>query len=92
MCIRDRGRAAVAARRANAFFAQVVRNEVQYVEVPDQVASVLRARYDNRVTPAGLDRALAAATKLRAAADSARAATQPPSAVPLPGAPIPPQQ
>ena len=87
-----KGRAAVAARRANAFFAQVIRNEVQYVEVPDQVASVLRARYDNRVTPAGLDRALAAATKLRAAADSARAATQPPTAVPLPGAPVPPQQ
>ena len=56
---------------------------MQYVEVPEQLASVLRGRFDHRVTPAGLDRVLAEATKRRAVADSARAANMPPSAVPM---------
>ena len=87
-----KGREALAAERADDFLARVIRNEVQYVDVPDQVARVLRQRFDYRVTPAGLDRALAEATKRRTAADSARQASQPPSAVPMPGAPIPPAQ
>ncbi len=90
-------RAKLASARVDAFLASVIRNEVQYVEVPEQLASVLRGRFDHRVTPAGLDRVLAEATKRRAAADSARAATMPPSAVPMgpptaepaPAAPVP---
>ena len=85
-----KARAALAAERADAYLARVIRNEAQYVDVPDQVSRVLRRRFDYRVTPAGLDRALAEATKRRAAADSARAASQPPSAVPMPSAPVPP--
>ena len=80
----DRGAwVTLASARVDAFLAQVIRNEVQYVEVPEQLASVLRGRFDHRVTPAGLDRVLAEATKRRAVADSARAANMPPSAVPL---------
>jgi hypothetical protein len=90
-------RTKLASARVDAFLASVIRNEVQYVEVPEQLASVLRGRFDHRVTPAGLDRVLAEATKRRAAADSARAATMPPSAVPMgpptaepaPAAPVP---
>jgi peptidyl-prolyl cis-trans isomerase D len=76
-------RVTLAANRANTFLGQVIRNEVQYIEVPEQLASVLRERFDHRVTPAGLDRVLAEATKRRAVADSARAASMPPSAVPM---------
>jgi hypothetical protein len=76
-------RLTLAATRANTFLEQVIRTEVQYIEVPEQLASVLRSRFDHRVTPAGLDRVLAEATKRRAVADSARAASMPPSAVPM---------
>ncbi len=84
----------LAAARVEEYMTAMVRNERQYVEVPEQIALVLRGKFESRVVPAGIDRVLAEATKLRAAADSARAATQPPSAVPLgappAGAPVPP--
>lgn len=83
----------LAASRVEEYLSGVVKNERQYIEVPEQIAIVLRAKYESRLVPAGVDRVLAEATKLRAAADSARAATQPPSAVPLggpTGAPVPP--
>ncbi len=83
-----KAREALAGTRANAYFTSMLRNQVEYVEVPEQVLIVLRDRYESRVVPAGLDRALAEATRLRAAADSTAAATQPPSAVPMP-APTP---
>ena len=83
-----KARLALAGRRATEYVQGLLENRVQYVEVPEQVALVLRDRYEARVVPAGLDRALAEATKRRAAADSATAATQPPSAVPMP-APTP---
>jgi hypothetical protein len=46
-------------------------------------------KFDASVNPAGIDRAVEQAAKLRAAADSAKAAQQPKSAVPLPSAPAP---
>lgn len=82
-------REALAASRVENYLSAMVRNERQYVEVAEQIAIVLRDKYESRVVPAGVDRVLAAATKIRAAADSARAAQQPPSAVPM-GAPMTP--
>jgi hypothetical protein len=48
---------------------------------------MLREKYDYKVNDAGIDRALERATRIRAVADSTRASQQPPSAVPMPGAP-----
>ncbi len=79
----------LAATRVDDYMSALVKNQVQYVDVAEQMALVLRGRYESRLVPAGVDRVLAEATKIRAAADSARAATQPPSAVPM-GAPVTP--
>jgi hypothetical protein len=79
-----RAREAFAANRVNAYLASLMKSQVEFIEVPEQIAIVLRDRYESRVVPAGLDRALAEATRLRAAADSTASATQPPSAVPMP--------
>lgn len=80
----ESAREALAANRANTYLRSLVKGEAAFIEVPEQVALVLRDRFEWRVTPAGLERAIAEATKLRAAADSTAAATQPPSAVPMP--------
>lgn len=84
----ESAREALAANRAGAYLRSLVKGEAGFVEVPEQVALVLRDRYEWRVVPAGLERVLAEATRLRTAADSTAAATQPPSAVPMP-APTP---
>lgn len=73
----------LASERIGEYMKRLLRNEGEYVEVPEQVALVLRDRYESRVVTAGLDKALAEATRLRAAADS----TAPASAVPVPTAP-----
>jgi hypothetical protein len=75
----------LAASRVDEYMKGLVANQREYVDVAEQVALVLRSRYESRVVPAGIDRALAEATKIRAQADSARAASEPPSAVPMPG-------
>lgn len=80
----------LAASRIDEYMGKLVRNEAEYVDVAEQIALVLRSRYESRLVPAGVDRVLAEATKLRASADSARAATQPPSAVPMSAPVVPP--
>lgn len=77
-------REAMAATRVNAYLESLLANRVEYVNVPEQIVLVLRDRYESRVVPEGITRALAEATKLRAAADSAAAASETPSAVPMP--------
>lgn len=77
----------LAAERVDAYIGRLLRNEGEYVEVPEQMAIVLRASFESRVVTSALDRALAEATRLRAAADSVGAGMAPidvPSAVPLP--------
>jgi hypothetical protein len=54
--------------------------------VPAPLQIVLMNKYDHKVNPAGIDRAVERAQKIRVVADSAKAANQPKSAVPLPGA------
>jgi hypothetical protein len=75
-----------AAARVDAYVERLLKNEGQYIEVPEQMAIVLRNTFETRVVTSALDRALAEATRLRAAADSTSAAApaMPPSAVPLP--------
>jgi hypothetical protein len=76
----------VAAARVEAFLDKVMAGQAQPVPVPAPLQIILMNKFDAKVNPAGIDRAVERATKIRAAADSARAAQQPKSAVPLPGA------
>ena len=76
----------VAAARIEAFLDRVMSGQAQPVPVPAPLQIILMDKYDAKVNAAGIDRAVERAAKLRAGADSARAAQQPPSAVPLPGA------
>ncbi len=77
----------LASTRIEEYLTKLVRNEAEFVEVPEQVALVLRGKYESRVVAAGLDRALTEATRIRAVADSTAAAAAPTSAVPVPGTP-----
>ena len=80
-------KSAAAAQRVNQYFAQLVRNEAPFVQVPPPVEMALRDKYEYEVNDAGITRALELAGRVRAKADSARAAGQPPTAVPMPGGP-----
>ncbi|HEY2026492.1 MAG TPA: hypothetical protein VGG78_05755, partial [Gemmatimonadaceae bacterium] len=80
----------IAAARVEAFLDRVMSGQAQPAPVPAPLQMVLLDKYDAKVNPAGIDRAVERAAKLRVAADSARAAGQPKSAVPLPGVGSPP--
>jgi hypothetical protein len=77
----------IAAARVEAFLDRVMAGQAQPVPVPAPLQMILMDKYDAKINAAGIDRAVERAGKLRGAADSARAAGQPKSAVPLPGAP-----
>ena len=83
----ETARRTLAAARANDYLGRLLRNETPYFEIPEQLALVLRDRYESRVITTGLDRALAEATRMRASADSAATAAAPASQVPLPPQP-----
>jgi hypothetical protein len=72
---------------AAAFLDKILAGQAQPIPVPAPLQIVLMDKYDASVNAAGIDRAVEAAAKLRASADSAKAAQQPKSSVPLPGAP-----
>jgi parvulin-like peptidyl-prolyl isomerase len=76
----------LASARIDAFLDKVMAGEAQPVPVPSPLQIVLMDKYDSKVNPAGIDRAVERAQKIRTVADSTRAANQPKSAVPLPGA------
>lgn len=80
----EEARQRLAATRISEYMTRLLRNEVDFVQVPEPLVVVLRDKYESRVVPAGVDRVLAAATKLRAAADSAANAGLPPTSVPMP--------
>lgn len=75
----------LAASRIDAYFDLLLKEQAQFINVPEPVQSALRKKFEARIVPAGLERALERATKVRQQADSLRAATQPPTAVPMPG-------
>jgi hypothetical protein len=74
-----------AAARIDAYMDKLVSGQAQFVQVPDAVSHVLRSQYGASVNSAGLDHAVEKAVKARAATEAARRATEPPSAVPMPG-------
>jgi hypothetical protein len=76
----------LAAARVEAFLDKVMAGEAQPVPVPSPLQVVLMNKYESKVNAAGIDRAVERAQKIRVVADSTRAANQPKSAVPLPGA------
>ncbi len=79
----------IAAARIEAFLDRVMAGEIQPLPVPAPLQIVLMNKFDSKVNSAGVERAVEQAAKLRVSADSARAATQPKSAVPLPGGAMP---
>lgn len=80
----ESARERLAAQRVNEYLDALLAQRAMFVEVPPPLLFALRDRYDYRVNDAGLDRALEAAVRVRARADSVRAAQQPPTAVPMP--------
>lgn len=78
----------LAATRVEALLDRVMSGQAQPVPVPPPMALALRAKYDGKVIPAGVDRAVEAAQKVRKVSDSTRAASQPKSAVPMPVGPM----
>jgi hypothetical protein len=74
----------LAAQRVEAFLDGMMSGQAQPVSVPPPVQAILSSKYDARTYPAGVDRAVERATRLRSTADSSRAASQPRSQVPIP--------
>ncbi|HUR91778.1 MAG TPA: peptidylprolyl isomerase [Gemmatimonadaceae bacterium] len=77
----------VATARVDRYLERVLADQAAFVNVAPPVEWALRAKYSHAVNNAGLDRALQQAIRVRASMDSTRTSQQPPSAVPMPGAP-----
>lgn len=76
----------LAAARINSYFDRLMNQQAQFVEIPPPLEMALRRKHDYKINEAGVDRAVERALKVRASIDSARASSQPPTAVPVPGA------
>jgi parvulin-like peptidyl-prolyl isomerase len=76
----------IASSSVESLLDRIMAGQAQAVQVPVPAHSVLAMMYSTKTTPAGLDRAVERASRLRASADSARLASQPPSQVPPPSA------
>jgi hypothetical protein len=77
----------LAANRVESYVDRILAGQAQPLPVPQPLANVLQSKYEYSINAAGIDRAVERALKIRAAADSTRAANTPASEVPLPGAP-----
>ena len=77
----------LAASRLDKYIENIMAGQANPITVPPPVQYVLMSKYESKIYPAGIDRGVERAKKLRASADSSRAANQPPSQVPLPSAP-----
>lgn len=77
----------VASARVDAYLDRIMAGQAQPLSVPPPVQAVLMGKYESKSHPAGVDRAVERATKIRASLDSTRAAQQPRSQVPLPAPP-----
>jgi hypothetical protein len=80
----------LAAARVEALMDGMMSGKVQPVPIPTPLKVLLETKYDWKINPAGLDRATEQARQIRTSADSAKAANQPKSQVPLPGVMTPP--
>jgi len=77
----------LAATRVDAYLDRIMAGQAQPISVPLPVQLLLRDKYKSKVYPAGVDRAVERARKLRSSADSTRSAKQPRSQVPIPTPP-----
>jgi hypothetical protein len=77
----------LAAAHVERYLDNVLAGQAQPVPVPVPLKKILDAKYEASVNSAGVDRAVERAQKVRQSADSARAANQPKSQIPLPGGP-----
>ena len=77
----------LAANRVETYVDRILAGQAQPIPVPQPLAVVLQSRFESSINGAGVDRSVERAQKIRAAADSSRAANQPKSQVPLPGMP-----
>jgi peptidyl-prolyl cis-trans isomerase D len=75
----------LAAARVENYLERLVQQRAQFLDVPAPIVVALRTKYEHRTNEEGVDRALEKAAQVRASRDSAKAAGQPPTAVPLPG-------
>ncbi len=75
----------LAATRIDGYLERLVQQRAQYVDIPTPIEAGIRAKGDFSVYDGAVDKALERAARVRASADSARSAGQPPTAVPLPG-------
>ena len=73
----------LAAKRIDAYFDKLVQEQARFVVVQTPVAHVLRSKYSYSFNDSGFDRGVEQASKIRNSADSARSASQPPTAIPL---------
>ncbi|MDE3151392.1 MAG: peptidyl-prolyl cis-trans isomerase [Gemmatimonadota bacterium] len=80
----------LAASRVETMLDDVMAGKAQPVPIPTPLKTLLEAKYSWKINAAGLDRATSLAKQIRTSADSARAANQPKSQVPLPGGGAPP--
>ena len=80
----------LASAHVDAYLDRMMAGQAQPLSVPRPLKKLLDAKYESSINPAGIDRGFERAQKLRATADSARAANQPKSQIPLPGAGGPP--
>jgi len=77
----------LAANRVESYVDRILGGQAQPVPVPQPLAIVLQSKYESSINSAGVERSVQSAQKIRTVADSTRAANQPKSQVPLPGAP-----
>jgi hypothetical protein len=75
----------LAASRVDAYLDRMMSGQAQVMNIPVPLKKMLDTKYESSVNSQGVDRAVERAQKVRASADSARAANQPKSAVPIPG-------
>jgi len=80
----------LAASRVDAYLDRMLAGQAQVLNAPAPLKKLLDLKYESSVNQAGIDRAVERAQKVRASADSARAANQPKSQIPIPGMGGPP--
>jgi hypothetical protein len=81
----EKDRERIAAARVDSLVSRIMNGEAQPIVIEMPLKAALDVKYDAEINAAGIDRAVEAARKVRASADSARMAQ--PSSVPLPGGP-----
>ncbi len=75
----------LAAARVDSYLDRLVQQRAQFVEIPTPIEAGVRAKGDFSINDGAINAALERAARVRTSADSARAASQPPTAVPIPG-------